>query len=131
MFVSLFAYFLAYNFEIVEFLGIDPVATQRAVFGGLGLGKQLIGKDGRQPPGWRDALEMDVYGDWKWDENHTALEPKVMEIFGANWHGKKDTNSELSVNDALQTWGEDIPQTQVLKHAPGEFSSSVRIYYFF
>jgi len=123
-------YFVAYNFEMsVEFLGIDPVATQRVVFGGFGLGKtQVIGKDGRKPPGWRDALETDVYGDWKWDEGHIALDylqrshPKVSERYGATWIGGVDTGDrfgELTVNDALQRWEGDIPQTQLLKHAPG------------
>ncbi|KAF8800564.1 hypothetical protein BYT27DRAFT_7199682 [Phlegmacium glaucopus] len=128
--VSLIVYFVAYNFEMsMDFLGIDPVATQRVVFSGFGLGNtQVIGKDGRKPPGWRDALEADVYGDWEWDEGHIALDnlqrshPKGSGRHGASWIGKADTSerlSELTVNDALQRWGGDIPQTQLLKHAPG------------
>jgi hypothetical protein len=128
--ISLVVYFIAYNFEMyMEFLGIDPVATRRVVFTGFGLGKtQVIGKDGRKPPGWRDALEIDVYGDWNWDEGHTALDDlqrSRLDVIGkdsATWSGKKDTNErfgELTVNDALQRWEGDIPQTQLLKHAPG------------
>ena len=123
--ISLIVYFVAYNFEMsVEFLGIDPVTTHRVVFGGLGL-KTLIGKDGRKPPGWRDALEMDVYGDWDWDEGYTASDSQQ------KVGGKYPTSVErkatgegggLTVNDALQRWERDIPQTQLLKHAPGSYS---------
>ena len=125
VFISLIVYFIAYNFEMsVEFLGIDPVKTHRMVFGGLGL-KTLIGKDGRKPPGWRDALEMDVYGDWNWDEGYTASESqlKVNGKYPASV-GRKNTGEagKLTVNDALQRWERDIPQTQLLKHTPGSYS---------
>lgn len=140
--ISLIVYFIAYNFEMsLEFLGIDPVATQRVVFGGLGLGKtQVIGKDGRKPPGWRDALEMDMYGDWKWDEGSVAdgSKPNVAGKDSVTWTGKERTRDrfgELTVNDALQRWERDIPQTQLLKHAPGSCSfpgsSLVKIYHLF
>ena len=120
VFVSLAVYFLAYNFEMsVEFLGIDPVATHRVVFGGFGLGETVIGKDGRKPPGWRDTLEADVYGEWNWDEGHIAFDP--MQKLQLKESGK--SHDELTVNDALQRWGKDIPQTQLLKHAPGLSSS--------
>ena len=124
--ISLVVYFVAYNFEMsVEFLGIDPVATHRMVFGGLGF-KTLIGKDGRKPPGWRDALETDVYGDWNWDEGHTASESQL-KVDGKypSW-ARKDADEggqlDLTVNDALQRWERDIPQTRLLKHAPGSYS---------
>ena len=124
--ISLIVYFVAYNFEMsVEFLGIDPVKTHRVVFGGLGFKKTLIGKDGRKPPGWRDALEMDVYGGWDWDEGYTANESqqKVNGKYPASV-GRKDTveGGKLSVNDALQRWERNIPQTQLLKHTPGSYS---------
>ena len=123
VFISLVVYFVAYNFEMsVEFLGIDPVMTHRVVFGGLGL-KTLIGKDGRKPPGWRDALESDVYGDWNWDEGYTVSESqlKVNGKYPASWE-RKDPIDGLTVNDALQRWERDIPKTQLLKHAPGSYS---------
>jgi hypothetical protein len=119
--ISFAVYFLAYNFEMsVEFLGIDTVTTHRVVFGGLGL-NTLIGKDGRKPPAWRDPLEMDVYGDWDWDEGHTATDglPKVTGNYSAPWKWNDERYGNVTVNDALQRWGEDIPQTQLLKHAPG------------
>ena len=123
--ISLIVYFVAYNFEMsMDFLGLDPVKTHRVVFGGLGL-KTLIGKDGRKPPGWRDALERDVYGDWNWDEGYTASESqlKVNGKYPASV-GRKTAGqggSKLTVNDALQRWGRDIPQTQLLKHTPGSY----------
>ena len=126
VFISLIVYIVAYNFEMsVEFLGIDPVTTHQVVFGGLGL-KTLIGKDGRKPPGWRDALEMDVYGDWNWEEGYTASESqlKVNGKYPASWERKNaGEGGELTVNDALQRWERDIPQTQLLKHAPGSYNS--------
>lgn len=95
------------------FLGIDPVTTHQVVFGGLGLGKTVIGKDGRKPPNWRDALEVDVYGNWSWDEGHIASDP-------LQWVQKNAIGSgDLTVNDALQKWGGDISQTKLLRHAPG------------
>lgn len=123
--ISLVVYFVAYNFEMsVEFLGIDPVMTHRVVFGGLGR-KTLIGKDGRKPPGWRDALETDVYGDWDWDEGYTASESQL-KVDGKyptiEERKATDESGGLTVNDALQRWERDIPQTQLLKHAPGSFN---------
>ena len=126
VFISLIVYFLAYNFELsVEFLGIDPVTTHRVVFGGLGL-KTLIGKDGRKPAGWRDTLEMDVYGDWDWDEGHTASESHPIGKYTSSWEKKGEKYGKLTVNDALQRWEGDIPQTQLLKHAPGLSSLHLR-----
>ena len=124
--ISLVVYFVAYNFEMsVEFLGIDPVMTHRVVFGGLGR-KTLIGKDGRKPPGWRDALETDVYGDWDWDEGYTASESQL-KVDGKyptiEERKATDESGGLTVNDALQRWERDIPQTQLLKHAPGSYGS--------
>ena len=120
--ICLTVYFLAYNLEMsMEFLGIDPVTTHRVVFGGVGL-HTLIGKDGRKPPGWRDQLEMDVYGDWEWNEGHTASDssqPKITGNYSATWRWKDERYGEVTVNDALQRWGENIPQTQLLKHVPG------------
>ena len=29
-------------------------------------------QDGRKPPGWRDRLETEIYGDWMWDEGHVV-----------------------------------------------------------
>ena len=123
--ISLIVYFVAYNFEMsVEFLGIDPIKTHRVVFGGLGF-KTHIGKDGRKPPGWRDALEMDVYGDWNWDEGYTASESQLKDNgkYPASL-GRKDSpeGGNLLVNDALQRWERDVPQTKLLKHTPGSYS---------
>ena len=94
---SICTYFLAYNFETsLRLFGIDPVASQGAFFRKIGLGKtKLIGNDGRKPPGWRDALETEIFGDWRWDENHIAGDGEERSQssgngrHGATWIGSK------------------------------------------
>ncbi|XP_006463383.1 hypothetical protein AGABI2DRAFT_208124 [Agaricus bisporus var. bisporus H97] len=127
-------YILAYNLETsLQLLGVDSVATSGAVFSRLGLGKtRAIGSDGRKPVGWRDDLELDIYGDWQWDEGHIAGngEERTQGVdagrHGAMWISRKDAGEVLSkafgevpVDEALQRWGTDVPQTKVQKHVPG------------
>ncbi|KAJ3506355.1 hypothetical protein NLJ89_g6912 [Agrocybe chaxingu] len=134
--LSLIAYFFAYNLDAsLNLIGVDPQATQGALFRNIGLGKtRVIGPDGRKPPGWRDPLEMDIYGEWQWEEGHVAGEgkersqPTVSGRHGATWRAQQEmmntspgdqSFSESTVDNALQRWGEDVPQTQVVKHVPG------------
>lgn len=132
---SICTYFLAYNFETsLRLFGIDPVASQGAFFRKIGLGKtKLIGNDGRKPPGWRDALETEIFGDWRWDENHIAGDGEERSQssgngrHGATWIGSQaagdllgEVFGNITVDQALQVWGEDIPQTMVVKHVPGK-----------
>lgn len=131
---SLCTYFLAFNFETsLRLLGIDPLASQGAFFRKIGLGKtKLIGNDGRKPQGWRDALETEIFGDWRWDENHIAGDGEERSQssgngrHGATWIGSQaagdllgEVFGNITVDQALQVWGEDIPQTKVVKHVPG------------
>jgi len=131
--VSLFAFFFAYHFDTsFELLGVDPAATQGAVLRRLGLGKKDIGADGRKPAGWRDRLEVDIFGDWQWDKGHVAghgrerSQPKGTGRHGATWIGKKAVakipeaqRPESTVDKALERWGNDIPLTEMIKHVPG------------
>ncbi|KAF5357195.1 hypothetical protein D9756_006594 [Leucocoprinus leucothites] len=126
-------YILAYNLETsLRVLGVDSVATSGALFSRIGLGKtRAIDRDGRKPNGWRDHLEHAIYGDWKWDEGHTAGNggERTQKVgkgrHGAVWASKADVgqagdvSGEASVDEALQWWRDDFPQTRVLKHAPG------------
>ncbi|KDR80331.1 hypothetical protein GALMADRAFT_61700 [Galerina marginata CBS 339.88] len=132
--LCLTVYFLAYNIDAsLQTLGIDPAATQGAVFSRLGLGRSKdIGKDGRKPPGWRDSLEGAIFGDWTWDEGHVAgdgkerYQPKGTGRHGATWMErpksvKVDDQAfgDSTVDNALQRWGDDLPQTRLVKHVPG------------
>jgi len=138
VFLSLTVYFLAYNVDAsLEILGIDPSVARGAVFSRLGLGSRVIGKDGRKPPGWRDSLEAEIFGDWPWDEGHVAgngderSQLKGTGRHGATWtrQGRRDdvrgsvhgSLREPTVSNALQRWGRDLPQTEVIKHVSGIF----------
>ena len=135
VFLSLAAYFFAYN---LESLGIDTAATKGTVFRHIGLGTTKdIGADGRKPPGWRDKLEDEIFGQWPWDQGYVVGhlreggQPVGTGRHGASWiwRQKQEPLSEESftdsVNNALERWGDDIPQTKVVKHAPGEVPSSL------
>jgi len=138
--LSLTAYFLAYNADTsLEILGIDPTVAKGAVFSRLGLTNRVIGKDGRKPPGWRDSLETEIFGDWPWDDGHVAGdENERSQIIGASRHGATWTRQETTndvreaiqssfreptVSDALQRWGQDLPQTEIVKHVSGTINS--------
>jgi len=134
LFLSLFAYFFAYNIDAsLQILGIDRLATQGAVFSRLGIGKSVIGADGRRPAGWRDSLENEIFGDWNWAKNHVAgdgaerTQLKGSGRHGAMWLdsppvGKVDRSplGEGAVDDAAQQWGDNMPITTVVQQAPGE-----------
>jgi hypothetical protein len=135
-------YILAYNLETsLQLLGVDSVATSGAVFSRVGLGKtRAIDRDGRKPNGWRDKLELDIYGDWTWDEGHVAgnSEERTQRIgtslHGAAWASRAEIGDvagklfgEVSVDEALQWWRDDPPQTKVLKHVPGSWFRRVSI----
>ena len=131
----LVVYLLAYNIEIsLHLLGVDSVATSGALFSRIGLGKtRALARDGRKPNGWRDALELQIFGDWIWDQGHIAgdSDQQAQKIgtdhqYGAAWASKAqvrqmadDVLGDLSVNQALQQWRDSPPQTKVLKHVPG------------
>ncbi|KAF8155884.1 hypothetical protein B0H34DRAFT_715231 [Crassisporium funariophilum] len=132
--LSLTVYFFAYNIESsMQILGIDPVTTQGVVLSRFGLGKtKAIGRDGRKPAGWRDPLETDIFGDWSWDDGHVAGDVKSRSQskgtgrHGATWIGPTEVGAierkrfgDETVNDALQRWGDDLAQTQLVKHVPG------------
>lgn len=131
-------YILAYNLETsLQLLGVDSVATSGAVFSRIGLGKtRAIGYDGRKPNGWRDKLELEIYGDWRWDENHVAGngEERTRRVgagrHGATWINRADVGEvagklfgEVPVDEALQWWRNDVPETQVQKHVAGAYST--------
>lgn len=124
--LSLAVYFFAYNLDT---LGVDGGMARKILYKTTGFGKtNIIGPDGRKPPGWRDSLETAIFGDWVWDEGHVVghfrerSQPVVTSRHGASWLWRKNTipPSEESVHNALQRWGKDIPQTNVVKHVPGE-----------
>jgi hypothetical protein len=123
-------YFFAYNLDT---LGIDGGMTRKILYKTTGFGQtRIIGSDGRKPPGWRDTLEVDIFGDWVWDEGHVVgnfrerSQPIVAGRHGVSWlwrkkPGRLSGDPVDSVHNALQRWGNDIPQTKVLSHVPGEF----------
>ncbi|KAF9482293.1 hypothetical protein BDN70DRAFT_801817 [Pholiota conissans] len=132
-----FAYFLAYNIEVtLQVLGIDAAATKAkgAVLSRLGVGNTVIGDDGLRPAGWRDKLELDVFGDWEWSQGHVAgdgterSQSKGSGRHGAQWIARKDVQDiagvqepfgDSTVNDGLQNWGKDLPETAIVGHASG------------
>jgi hypothetical protein len=129
---SLTVFILFYNLDTsFRLLGVDPVSTQSALLGKLGFRKSIIGADGRRPPGWRDPLEGEIFGDWAWDEDHVAGSGKEREkaklkgeVAGAIWLGKDKIQrifSESTANDVFVYWGDRIPKTRVVKHVPGTF----------
>ncbi|KAH6917882.1 hypothetical protein BKA70DRAFT_1245623, partial [Coprinopsis sp. MPI-PUGE-AT-0042] len=94
----------------LNYVGIDAAVAQGALLRHLGLGATtIIGKDGRKPVGWQDRLELDIFGDWDWEEGNIAgnaaerSQGKGSGRHGAQWV-RRDTT---------------VPTTVVLKHVPG------------
>ena len=127
--LCLSVYFFAYNLDT---LAIDGGMTRKILYKTTGFGQtRLIGPDGRKPPGWRDNLEVDIYGDWVWEEGHVVghfreqSRPIVATRHGASWvwrrHPSRLSDDTMGpVHEALQRWGNDIPETKILAHVPGE-----------
>ena len=132
---SVTCYLLAYNIETsLNYVGIDPVAAQGALFRRIGLGKtKVLARDGRKPAGWRDRLELTIFGSWNWDEGHVAGDESSRNQLrkgggrhGAQWVERRAVRALDSerfggdtVNGGHWWWGEDIPVTTVVKHVPG------------
>lgn len=133
---SLTIFTLSYNLDqSFRFLGLDPAApgSLRSRLGlGGGVGHKTIDKDGRKPPGWRDALETEIYGEWAWDVGHVAgdgaerSQAKDTGRHGALWLGRRETGEvagkvfgHTTVDEGIKWWNEDVPQTTLVKHAPG------------
>jgi hypothetical protein len=134
---SLAVFSFSYNIDnSIRLLGLDPEAAHGVVSSTLGFGNsKLIGKDGRKPAGWRDALEAEIFGPWGWDEGHVAgdgaerSQLKDTGKYGALWAGQKETGDvrnkflgESTVNEGFLKWGDDIPQSKVVRHTAGASS---------
>jgi hypothetical protein len=78
------------------------------------------------------GLDMDIYGDWVSDERHISSVHKQQEEkedgSQENVWLKTDRVPEaqkqvifgnISVNDGFMHWGEDMPETRVVKHVAG------------
>jgi len=128
--LSLSVYFLAQSSLLSG--DFDVGATRGSLLRKVGLGStNVIGKDGLKPAGWRDNLEKEIYGTWRWDEGHVAgnggerKQNAGADRHGAAWAGKDETDQGISstplstVDQGVWRWGEDIPQTTLLQHKPG------------
>lgn len=135
--LCLSVYFLAYHIDAsLDVLGIDPAATKGAVLSRLGLGTKHIGKDGLKTSGWKDALELAIFGDYEWTAGHVAgdgaerSQPKGVGEHSAQWVATKDLKDiggvetefgDKTVNDGLSRWEDDPPLTQIVNHVSGQF----------
>lgn len=88
-----------------------------------------------KPPGWRDPLEGEIFGDWGWEEGQVAgdgaerekVKGESDDRYGAIWLGQAKAgageNQEIfgegKAADAFVSWGDSVPKTSVVKHVPG------------
>ncbi|KAF7977347.1 hypothetical protein HWV62_4143 [Athelia sp. TMB] len=132
---SLTVFILFYNLDTsFRFLGVDPVTSQSALLNKFGFSNSIIGPDGRRPPGWRDPLESEIFGEWGWEQGQVAGDgaerekAKGADKYGAMWMGKDKTGAgedqaifgEGKAGDAFVTWGDRVPQAKLVKHIPGK-----------
>ncbi|KAG5641730.1 hypothetical protein DXG03_004321 [Asterophora parasitica] len=131
---ALSVFLLSYNLDSsIQFFGYDPATAHGFVLSSLGIGSAKgLSADGRRPPGWRDSLENEIYGPWGWDKSEVAgdgaerTQKLAVEPHGAMWLGRKQVG-ELSgerfggrtVNDGFLRWGEDVPQSTLVRHVSG------------
>lgn len=131
---SLSVFLISYNLDnSIRLLGLDPETTHGVLLSTLGFGgPKVIGNDGRRPPGYRDALEQEIFGAWRWDKGEVAgdgaerAQPEVQGTYDALWIGREKTGvlggkiyGETTVNDGFRRWQEDIPRSTLLRHVPG------------
>lgn len=134
---ALTVFILFYNLDVsVRLVGVDPASSETALLSKLGLKKGIIGTDGRRPPGWRDPLEGEIFGEWGWEEGQVAgsgaeRQKSKGEVegdkYGAIWLGQAKTGEgekqeifgEGKAGDAFVYWGDQVPETKVVKHVPG------------
>jgi len=131
---SLTIFILAFNLDTsLRVLGLDPGETQDAVLSRLpGLSTSDIATDGRKPTRWRDKLELEIFGEWGWDEGHVAgdgserAQRKGEGRYGAQWVGRAETGvvtgdvfGHDSIKQVVHWWGNDVPQARIIKHIPG------------
>ncbi|KZP18125.1 hypothetical protein FIBSPDRAFT_829640 [Athelia psychrophila] len=131
---SLTVFILFYNLDTsFRLLGVDPVASQSALLNKFGLSKSIIGPDGRRPPGWRDPLENEIFGEWGWEQGQVAGDGaerekiKGADKHGALWMGKAKTGAgedqlifgDGQASNAFTNWGDNVPQSRLVKHVPG------------
>ncbi|KAF5381298.1 hypothetical protein D9615_008391 [Tricholomella constricta] len=128
--VFLFSYHLD---NALWLLGYDPETAHGVVLSSLGIGSaKLIAPDGRRPPGWRDSLEDEIFGSWGWEEGQLAgdgaerSQELGVGMHGATWAGRKEVGElrgrrfgERTVNDGFVRWGEEIPQSKLVRHVSG------------
>lgn len=132
---SLTVFILFYNLDTsFRLLGVDPSVSQGALLNKFGHRKGIIGADGRRPPGWRDPLEGQIFGEWGWEEGQVAGDGaereklKGADKYGAVWLGKAKAGAgenqeifgERMAGDTFMHWGEEVPKTRLVKHVPGE-----------
>ncbi|KIJ15878.1 hypothetical protein PAXINDRAFT_114346 [Paxillus involutus ATCC 200175] len=81
-----------------------------------------------KPGSWRDAWEMEIYGDWTWEEQQVAKNAQKNRIHGnasSSLEGAASVSLQpqifgtVGVNDGFVNWGDDIPTTSLVKHVPG------------
>lgn len=132
---SLTVFILFYNLDTsLHLLGIDPASSQSAFLSKFGFQKGIIGTDGRRPPGWRDPLEGEIFGEWEWEEGQVAgtgaerEKVKGEDHWGAVWLGKEKTGAgekpeifgDGRAGDAFVFWDDNVPRTEVVQHTPGK-----------
>lgn len=141
---SLTVFILFYNLDAsFRLLGVDPASSQTALLSKFGFKTGIIGTDGRKPPGWRDKLEGQIFGEWGWEEGQVAgngaerekVKGGEEDKYGAIWLGQAKTGAgenqaifgEGVAGEAFMYWGDNVPTTKVVKHVPGTFDSTFSI----
>ncbi|KII87619.1 hypothetical protein PLICRDRAFT_176414 [Plicaturopsis crispa FD-325 SS-3] len=133
VFFALTTFILSYNIEFsLRLIGLEGGGISSRLWRGRG---GAIDKDGRKPRPWRDRLETEIFGDWRWDEGHVAgdgeerQQAKGSDRYGAMWSGKivtKETTEReqvvfggTRVHDGMVELEGGVPETHLVKHIPG------------
>jgi hypothetical protein len=132
---ALTVYILFYNVDSsLQTLGLSAAELQQNWLSKVGLQtleSSIPGPDGRKSKPWRDRLELEIFGDWEWEEgkvagdSHHMSQGKGVGKYGAMWqdHRKLEPISSNSpgaptVDAAIQSWT-SIPTTEIVHHVKG------------
>ncbi|KIJ59389.1 hypothetical protein HYDPIDRAFT_118615 [Hydnomerulius pinastri MD-312] len=125
---SVSTFILFYNLESsFSHFGNDPevvAATSRS-----GRRNSKLGAARELPTSWRDDWDMEIYGDWAWEEQQVAKNAQKREEKARNMYSSMKAPAPVSqdprmfgtigVNDGFVNWEDEIPMTSVIQHVPG------------
>ncbi|KAF9219516.1 hypothetical protein BS17DRAFT_420472 [Gyrodon lividus] len=118
-------------FSITTFILFYNLETSFSYFGPRSEEVVTAPQVGGKLSSWRDAWEMEIYGDWTWEEHQVAKNAQKNRVDDKSGKASSSLEAAVSVslqpqifgtvgvNDGFMNWGDEIPMTSLIRHVPG------------